>query len=42
MVIIMFAFVASLALFGFAANRWGADTRTRNLDPRSSTIFDRP
>jgi hypothetical protein len=38
--IIIFAFVASLALLGFAANQWGADTRTLNLDPRSSTGFD--
>jgi len=39
--LIIFAFVASLALFGLAANQWGADTRTLNLDPRSSTAFDR-
>jgi len=37
--LIIFAFVASLALFGFAANQWGADSRPHNLDPRSSTGF---
>jgi hypothetical protein len=31
---IIVAFVAILALLGFAAHQWGADSRILNVDPR--------
>jgi hypothetical protein len=39
--LILFAFVALLALLGLAASQWGVDSRTLDSDPRNPTGLDR-
>jgi hypothetical protein len=35
----LFLVVAILALFGFAAQHWGVDSRTASVDPTAATTI---